>query len=109
MARGTHAWLQPGAGSCRQSRQMPCVEESPHLKEAEAEGERRFRQLKRAGRAVVQIEVLRELRETSCVRRPSADGQLVEGPERPLRVLPLSAAVPSSQHQQGDAGRGLRR
>jgi hypothetical protein len=67
MARGTHAWLQPGAGSCRQSRQTPCVEESPHL--TEAEGERRFRQLKRAGRAAVQIEVLRELRESSCVRR----------------------------------------
>ena len=41
--------------------------------------------------------------------RPSADGQLVEGPERPLRVLPLPAAVPGGQHQQGDAGRGLRR
>ena len=27
--------------------------------------------------------------------RPSADGQLVEGPERPLRVLPLPAAVPA--------------
>jgi hypothetical protein len=26
--------------------------------------------------------------------RPSADGQLVEGPERPLCVLPLPAAVP---------------
>ena len=41
--------------------------------------------------------------------RPSADGQLVEGPERPLRVLPLPAAVPGGQRQQGDAGRGLRR
>jgi DNA invertase Pin-like site-specific DNA recombinase len=41
--------------------------------------------------------------------RPSADGQLVEGPERPLRVLPLPAAVPGRQHQQGDAGRGLGR
>jgi hypothetical protein len=27
MARGTQAWLQPGAGSCRQARQTPCIEE----------------------------------------------------------------------------------
>ena len=33
--------------------------------------------------------------------RPSADGQLVEGPERPLRVLPLPAPVPRGQREQG--------
>ena len=59
----------PAQGHVVSRDKTPCVEESPHLKEAEAEGERRFRQLKRAGRAVVQIEVLRELRESSCVRR----------------------------------------
>ena len=41
--------------------------------------------------------------------RSATHRQLVEGPERPLRVLPLPAAVPGGQHQQGDAGRGLRR
>ena len=41
--------------------------------------------------------------------RPSADGQLVEGPERPLRVPPLPAPVPGGQREQGRAGRRVRR
>ena len=41
--------------------------------------------------------------------RPAADRQLVEGPQRPLRVLPLPAPVSRGERQQGRARRRVRR
>ena len=40
--------------------------------------------------------------------RPAAHGQLVEGPQWPLRVLPLPAPVPSGECEQGRARRRVR-
>jgi site-specific DNA recombinase len=41
--------------------------------------------------------------------RPAAHRQLVEGPERPVRVLPLSASMPRGEREQGDSGKCVRR
>ena len=55
-----------------------------------------------SGLPAARLRALRDL-------RPTAHRQLVEGPQRPLRVLPLPAPVPGREREQGRARRRVRR